>query len=249
MLPLAFSAAEALLFVLLAVYCGRAIGYAPPAALRDWVRRHRSFGARAFFTGLLLDCNTKVDIVVLGYFASDAVVGVYAFAANVAEGLAQIPFVVQAVLTPALSRIATSRDSGALETLTRRTVLWMTPLLAAAGVLAVALYAPVVTWLTGAPVYGEGWLLLAILAAGIGISAGYVPFALILNQSGLPRAQLILLAALFTTNVALNLVLVPSFGPIGAAIGTAAAAAILPFYLGVVMRQALGLSLWPRSRP
>lgn len=247
-MPLAFSGAEALLFVLLAVYCGRAIGYAPRAELGPWIRRHRAFGLKAFFTGLLLDCNTKIDIVVLGYFASDAVVGVYAFAANVAEGLAQIPIAVQAVLTPLISRIAISRDAGALDDVVRRTVLWTSPVLAVIGLVVVAIYAPAVTWITADPAYGDGWQFLAILAFGVVLSAGYVPFALIPNQAGHPHAQLFLLAAAVATNLALNLALVPTLGPIGAAIGTAAAAILLPLYLALTVRRAVALSLWPMSR-
>ena len=67
---------------------------------RSWIFRHLSFGMRGFFGGMLSDLNTRVDIILLGYFVNDASVGIYSFGAVFAEGFGQISYVVKQNLDP-----------------------------------------------------------------------------------------------------------------------------------------------------
>ena len=51
-------------------------------------------------SGILTEVNTRVDILVLGYFHGDTLVGVYSFAAILAEGFSQLPMVVRRSIDP-----------------------------------------------------------------------------------------------------------------------------------------------------
>lgn len=243
LLPVAFSVAEALLFVVLAIVWGSTFGWRISGSLREWLRRHLDFGARAYWNGLLAEINTKVDILILGIFMSDEAVGIYAFAANIAEGIAHVPVALQAVLTPQLSSIARLRDQAALSDLLRRTVRLAVPGTALAGLAAVALYPPLSDLLTGDPAFGQAWPLLALLVAGVALTAGHLPFALLLNQAGRPEAQNTLIRATVAANVVGNLALVPFLGVTGAALGTAASMLVSVVVLKRLAGRVLGLSL------
>ena len=106
MLPMCLSAGEIILLPILAIYLFR---LHPVLLTRDmipWMRRHMHFGGQAFFSGLLMDINLKVDVVLLGYFFSDQVVGIYSFAAMLAiEGISQIVVAIQININPILTRL------------------------------------------------------------------------------------------------------------------------------------------------
>jgi O-antigen/teichoic acid export membrane protein len=55
------------------------------------------------------------------------------------------------------------------------------------------------------------------------VYAFFAPFDQLLLQSGLPGRQSVLMAAYVGANVGLNLVLIPRFGLMGAALGTSLA--------------------------
>ena len=93
-LALSLTTSELVLFVLLLGYINlRVARLRVTARTNAWYRKHLSFGGRGFFSGFLSGLNTRVDVVMLGYFSGDAMVGVNSFAAIMAEGFAQITLV------------------------------------------------------------------------------------------------------------------------------------------------------------
>ena len=47
----------------------------------SWIKIHISYGLKCFTSGIMIELNTKVDILLIGYFLSDKNVGIYSFAA------------------------------------------------------------------------------------------------------------------------------------------------------------------------
>jgi O-antigen/teichoic acid export membrane protein len=72
---------------------------------------------RGFFGGMLSDLNTRVDIILLGYFVNDASVGIYSFAAVFAEGFGQISYVVKQNLDPIIGRFTAAKSIDKLRSL------------------------------------------------------------------------------------------------------------------------------------
>src|ERR1043165_1003245 len=75
-LPLIFSMTELVILVLSAIpflpaCCARTPG------LGFWISSHVSFGTRSILSGVLTELNTRVDVLLLGYFSTDRVVGIY----------------------------------------------------------------------------------------------------------------------------------------------------------------------------
>ena len=53
---------------------------------------------------MLIELNTRVDIIMIGIFMSDEKVGIYSFAALFAEGFYQLLIVLQNILNPLMAR-------------------------------------------------------------------------------------------------------------------------------------------------
>lgn len=229
--------AELLLLAYLAYRCARRFPVNLDG-LRTWLGRHLTFGARGFLSGSMSELNSRVDVVILGILTSDTAVGIYAFAATVAEGLSQLPIVLRNNLNPLLTQAFVRADLPGLSALAARarrgTYLVMAILLAASAIV----FPLFVELAVGAGAFEEAVLIFLILCAGLWIGCGYMPLDMFLVQCGLPGWQSGFKAAVLVTNIALNLVLVPSFGAYGAAFAMAATWALSALYLRQLGRKA-----------
>ena len=223
LLPSVLTFGEVVLLVLLIVYFFRALPAGAPGGLRPWLFRHARFGLRGYLSGFLADINPRIDVLVLGLFAADRTVGIYALASMIAEGISQIPVVVQTNLNPLLARIAARRDYRELRELIRRNKRLLMPSMLLVGLAALALYPLAVKVLVGDASFLAAWAVFAILLAGIVLASGYSPFSMYLNQAGHPGVYSLYLLSTVAINTALNFALVPVIGMYGAALGTLSA--------------------------
>jgi O-antigen/teichoic acid export membrane protein len=97
------------------------------------------------------------------------------------------------------------------------------------------------TWLGGREIAVASWPLFSILTGGACIFATYAMFGGIFLQTGLPAVQTWLNLAILATNLALNLLLVPVWGALGAAIATSLALAVGTLYLRVLVFRFLNV--------
>ena len=153
---------------------------------RIWGARHGRFGTKSFLSGVVVELNTRVDILMLGYFSTDTVVGIYSFAAIFAEAFFQILVVVRNNYNPLLVEFLAGGQHAALHAAVRAgrnmTYLFM----GAAGIAGTAAFVGVVPLITAHEELAASWPIFAILVAGIVASSGYVPFNQILMLAGLP---------------------------------------------------------------
>lgn len=241
LLTVCFSVAECVLLPILAICL---FPKYPPTLknFRLWSGRHLLFGGKTFFSGLLMDINLKVDVVLLGYFFSDAVVGVYNFAAMLAvEGLYQFVVAIQMNMNPLLSRLKLENRTADLGVFVRKSALILCPSMAALACLVSLLFPALSVWLTGTDVFVPGRVYFVVLMLGIVIGSSHLPFIFVLNQWGHPWLFTMFLASIVATNLALNLLLIPMFGALGSALGTG-----LSYGLTVVYMK-LFLGLRPRA--
>jgi len=238
-LPVVLSVAEGVIFLAAAaLLLGR--GYLRGGLARTpvWTRRHLRFGIRSFGSGVLTELNTRVDVLMLGYFKDDAMVGVYSFAAILAEGVFQILVVLRNNYNPLLAQSLKARDYEGLSQLIRRgkRLTYLAMLLI--GLAAVLLY-PLGLQLIGQQAkFMSAWPLFGILIAGIVITSGYMPFSFILLQAGRPATHTLLALGVVAFNIAANAVLIPLLAAYGAALATALA----------LVAQAAGLALLTRLK-
>jgi O-antigen/teichoic acid export membrane protein len=246
-LPTAFLSAEVALFVYLFVPRARQIAGVQAARLGYWVRAHGSFGARGFLGGLMVEANTRIDVLMLGFFVDDATVGLYSFAAMIAVGFHNLMMVVKQNVNPVFSErwAAGARDD--LHDLVRGVRRFVYPGTALLAIGAIALF-PTIAGLLGEEASRDSWVVLVVLLTGIMLASGHLPFDAILVQAGHPGAHTLLTAFGALTNVLLNASLIPLLGAFGAALATSTAVCLSAVYLEVVSRRRLGFALTSRRR-
>lgn len=241
-LPLALSGAEALLFLISAVYVElRCVRLRPGGVDAFWMRTHLSFGVRGFFSGMLAELNTRVDVLMLGWLLNDKIVGIYSLAAIPAEGFAQIPLMVRRNFDPIIGASLAADERSALETAARRIKRTTYSIMLALGLAGVLLF-PLFVWLfVRDKGFGDSSWVFAILVAGIVMNAGYRPFLGMLLQAGRPATHTLLMCAVVLTNVVMNYALIPHWGVFGAATATAFALLVEAFLIARLTRSVVGI--------
>lgn len=238
-LPWVISATELVITTTLAVMLRGA--WVRGHGMRTMAATHARFGLRAMPAGLFLDLNTRIDVLVLGALAGSGEVGNYVIASVFAEGLYQLAMVTRFSYDPVVAALHTGKRIEELRRVMRSARRRVYVAIGVVAVFTVAVYPLVVNVLYGNDADGT-WIVYAYLAAGVALSAGYIPFTSMLQQSGDPTGQSILLAGICGTNLVLNLVLVPRFGAPGAGLATALAQSALVPYLHFLSRRRLGFA-------
>jgi O-antigen/teichoic acid export membrane protein len=190
--------------------------------VRSWILRHLSFGMRGFFGGMLSDLNTRVDIILLGYFVNDASIGIYSFAAVFAEGFGQISYVVKQNLDPIIGRFTAANSIDQLRSLMRKVVLVFVPSMVALSIVSAVLF-PVMVQLFTDDRFLESWPIFAILLAGVVINAGFRPFQGVFLLTGRPGLHSLFFLTVVLSNAILNVLFIQRMGLIGAAVATSLA--------------------------
>jgi O-antigen/teichoic acid export membrane protein len=138
-LALCFTIAEVVLLVRLLVYVNvRLFVLRWPTALGRHIREHVWFGIRGVFSGFIADLNTRVDVLMLGCFTSDGIVGIYSMAAMLAEGFYQLPNAIQRNVNPIIGKCFADRDLPRIEDIGHRIRRILHPGMALLGLAAAA---------------------------------------------------------------------------------------------------------------
>jgi len=194
-------------------------------------RQVLGYGWKAHLSNILAFVNHRADIFLVNLFLAPAATGVYVIAVQIAERLWMLSKAASTVLFPRLS--AMSADPPARLRLTNRGFWVVLLLTASAGAFgAIALH-----WLL-VPVFGAEydeamgvflWLLPGIIAgAGSRVQSNCIAAA------GKPEWNMYVAILVVSTNVILNIILIPVLGITGAAIATSIAYisnAVVKFFL------------------
>jgi O-antigen/teichoic acid export membrane protein len=202
-----------------------------------------SFAVRALPSALFGELNTRIDVLVLGLFVSDAEIGIYTLAAWLIEGISQISVSLRPVLNRSLAQFLAAGDVAGL----RRLFIRFGRLAAAStGGLVAALwltYPTLTVTVLHQPGFIAGRLAFTVLGAGLLLASFELPFDLLLVQSGRPVAQSRLKMALCAVNAVLGLLLTPRYGILGGAIGYAASFVLYAVWLRREMMAVLTADL------
>ena len=166
--------------------------------------------------------NSQLALVVLGFFAADAEVGIYRVAAQVATLVAFTLTAVNMALGPTVARLYTQNDREQMQ----RLVTWSARLVLAAALPVVAVFVvfgEALLSIAFGEAYVSGYTALTILSIGQLINAGMGSVGLILNMTGHERDTFTGMAFGAGINILLNFLLIPPFGIKGAAVATALA--------------------------
>ena len=245
-LPLSLSIAEIVLFFVMMLYINLRLfrlKVSLSSEMRGWFRRHISFGGRGFLSGVLRNMNVRVDILMLGYFMSDMMVGIYSFASTFAEGFGQLDTVIRRNVDPIVGKCFAQDDRDGIRELSRRIRRTFFPMMAILGGVLVAGFPIFIRLLAPNGESRQSWGVFAILVAGIVLACGYRPFLSVLLQGGRPGTFTILIACTLLVNVVLNCCLIPLIGLYGAASATASVYLMEALAIVILARRFFGIRL------
>jgi O-antigen/teichoic acid export membrane protein len=208
--------AQGVAAVVLCFTAARGIGFGRPD--RRLMGESIRFGVRAWLGGLARLLNARVDQLLLGVLATQAVLGTYAVAVNASEVLFYLPSAVATALLPAVAR---SEAAAGVEQTLRvfRAVMVIT----AMAVLVAALIGPVLVPLIFGHAYaGSVEPFMWMLPSAFGFAASAV-FSNALLASGSPALSSVGPATSLVVGVTLDVILIPVLGATGAAIAASAA--------------------------
>lgn len=181
-------------------------------------RRVASYGLRGQVGGLITLLNLRLDFAILGAMAGPAVLGSYAVASKYAELLRLPGTAITWVCYPRLASLSETEASRSARRMIRPALL----AIVVAAIPVALLTAPVMRLLYGAqfgPAVDPARVLLAgmLLAGASGVASAY------LYGRGSPGLNSIVLGIGLVITVVLDLLLIPRFGALGAAIASTAA--------------------------
>ena len=219
-LALAFTVSESLLMcvLLFLVFVGdRPLwdGLTP-----RWIKVHLGFGSKGFLSGAISELNTRVDILMLGLFLEDQLVGIYSMASMVAEGLAQLSVVVKNVVNPMITQKYAAAELVELSAFLRRIRIQFYGGFFIVGAVAIAAFPLFIEVITGSNSYEGAYLPFCILITSLVLVAGFLPMQMTLIQCGFPGYQTAQRAITVLVNILLNAMLIPLYGITGAAVAT-----------------------------
>jgi len=164
---------------------------------------------------------TKTDVLLLGYYFSSTEVGIYMPALLTAQYVILFGTPFAYIFLPVVSELFGKVKMESVESLFKSASKWI--FLMALPVFIYILLFPkeIISVLYGAE-YSRGYFALIILATGISMNAFTGISGGILVGSGHTKLNLTVEIIAAITNVSLNVILIPLFGIIGAAIGTSA---------------------------
>jgi len=208
-----------------------------------WIADHVRFGTRGAGATLLTELNSRLDIWLLGVMMSDASVGIYSMAANLAEGVNQLAVVLQVNANPTIAAALAAGRPADVDTFVRRSRRWFVPAFVAACAVAAAAFPIAIPWITDNQEFVAGALPFAILAGGLALASPWLPFNPVLLMGRRPGWHTIYVAGAVAGNAALNLALIPHLELIGAALATALAMVASAVWLRRIARTLVGVRL------
>lgn len=168
--------------------------------------------------GLLL---SKTDTLMLGYFRSSAEVGLYSAAYPLANGMLVILSSFGFMYLPMTSRLDSNDKRDEVDSIYKVTTKWIYIITFPAFLVFVVFSSDVLSIIFGAE-YAEAGLALTILAVGFFTNAAGGRNRETLSALGYTNYILLTNSVAFVLNVAMNLLLIPLYGYIGAAVASAA---------------------------
>ena len=239
-----FAIPELLLFVILLIYSLNFFQFKFNSNSFKFIKKHFNFGRRAFIGNLLLDINTRVDVIMLGYFTTDYNVGIYSFVLAISEGILQIPVVFRNNINPIITKASVMENvSEKLNTLLHKNIISFYKIIGGIALFTIAFYPLGLLILGIEDNFWTYWGLYAILVSAIVLSSGYLPFSMLFNQMKLPHIQSFMFFILFLINVIGNYLFINWIGLYGAAIGTALSYIAQIFLIKILAKKYCNLKL------
>ena len=171
--------------------------------------------------GMFAEVNSRVDILMIGFFLSDRATGIYSFAAMLVDGLYQVLAMIRINFNPILVAAIRDRRWEHAQRLREQSGRYVAPAVLVLSIFLALGFYLCTSWLMPGKGLIEGLPALLILMTGVSVVAIFVPFDNLLMVSGHPGYQAAQQLATVIANIIVAALLLPVLGIEGAALGTA----------------------------
>lgn len=195
-----------------------------------------SFSAPLMISAVVGTVLARTDTLMLGYYLSPTEAGVYNAAFPLSRALPVIVSSFEFIYLPLASRLDADGSRSELDHLYKLTAKWAFILAFPVFLCLVAFPSDLLTMIFDRE-YARGGPALAILSVGLLIGAAYGRCQDTLSAFGLTKYILGVNAAAAILNIALNLMLIPSFGILGAAVASACSLIGLNGFALIILRH------------
>ncbi len=183
----------------------------------------------------------NADVLIISRYLSPTEVGIYFAAAKTMSLIMFVHYAVGSAVANRFSALNARGDRAGLEAFIRDAVSWtFWPSLACAAVI-LALGKPLL-WLFG-PQFADGYPVMFILVLGFLFRSAMGPSEFMLNMLGEQKLSAVVLSLTAALSIALNFLLVPRYGIVGAASATATALVMAALMNYFVARRRLGIEI------
>lgn len=225
---LGFGIAGAVFGIVLSVFGGCVVGFFLSRGffrlnLQGFIQNAKrlvSFGGQVFGANAANVVANQADIILIGYFLAAVDVGYYSVAISVSMLLSLIPLAIQRITYPATSEYWSQNNHQALQKMIDKSMKYSACILLPMG-LGVGFFAKdIVTGIFGQEFVYAVLPLCILLIARVIRGGTIVPIGGSFGGVGRPDLALKITAISAATNVGLNILLIPRFGIVGAAMAT-----------------------------
>ncbi len=192
------------------------------------------FGTKILPSNMVVELNTKVDVVCLGFLIkSTSQIGIYSFAILFTEGFYMLFMTVHKVINPGISEFnANGRLKEYVVNVSKKLNLLLWPVSLAAYILILAIYYFICRVLVGTE-YHIGIFYIAVICMAIVMNAKSIIWGDFLSQAGYPMEESKVNVLTVFCNIVFNIVLIVGLGTRGAAMATG----MSYFVYGVLMHK------------
>lgn len=215
----------------------------------SWVKRHFVFGSKGLLGGMFAEVNSRIDVLLIGFFLDERSTGIYSFAAMLVDGLYHVLAMIRINFNPLLVAAVRDQNWAQAGELRRQSSRFVRPVVIALSALLVVSYAVLSLWVVPGKGLMEGFWSLLVLLLGLNIIAVLVPFDNLMVVSGHPGYQAAQQVSTVTVNALVAVAFIPWFGIEGAALGTATSYLAGMTLLYLFTRRLLGWDLLRNETP
>lgn len=209
----------------------------PADVHRRWLRASVVLGLVAG----LQTFNANADLVMLGLMRENDEVGIYKIASTVGAVASFVLMSLNMVIMPRCVSLLTAGETEALQHLVRRTAQ-ASFVAALTSILVVLVWGEFLLGLLFGANFRAAYPALLVLMSGHAVSAFFGPLTLLLNMANLERETLVGVVIGAMTNILANLLLVPHFGGLGAALATTSSILVWNVFLFLRTKKKLGIN-------
>lgn len=209
-------------------------------AFRLHTREMVVFSAPLVISTIMSTLLTHTDTLMLGYFRPSSEVGIYSAAYPIARGLTLVLGAFGYMYLPVASRLD-SNEGESVERVYEVTTKWMFLLVFPLFVTLLVYPDPIITMVFGRE-YVAGGAALGILAVGFFTTAAVGRNRETLSALGATEFILVSNLVAFGFNFLLNLVLIPRYGFMGAAVASAGSIVVLNVVVYLFLRTRFGIT-------